>query len=308
MKNVRNLLRNRVPRVPQALLGVLAASLYLAGCRTAPPPPVGDYPRVASGVRMEEVEFHSSALNRQMPYRVFLPAKLPAGRKFPAVYLLHGNGGSYLNWSNYSDVSKYAGLDASGGAILVMPQGDSSYWVNAALKPEDRYEDYLTRDLIADVEARFPVEPSRKGRAIVGVSMGGYAAIKLALTRPDLFIFAGAISPALDVPSRRFSFRRASQYWRFKTIFGPWGSPTRKSSDPFLLVQSSVPSTTPYLFITAGQQEALADPITRFTKRLQNRGFAYQFQTKPGGHDWTEWDEQIPSCFENLLQHLHPSE
>jgi len=182
---------------------------------------------------MQDVSFHSAALNRQMSYRVFLPANPPAGRKLPAIYLLHGNGGTYLNWSNYSDVSKYAALDSSRGAVLIMPQGDSSYWVNAALKPQDRYEDYLTHDLIPDVEARFPVDPSRESRAIVGVSMGGYAAIKLALTRPDLFVFVGAISPALDVPSRRFTFRRASQYWRFRTIFGPWGSAGRKAADPF---------------------------------------------------------------------------
>jgi hypothetical protein len=30
------------------------------------------------------------------------------------------------------------------------------------------------------------------------------------------------------------------------------------------------------------------------------------FHTKPGGHDWGEWDSQIPGCFESLLQHLKP--
>ena len=59
-------------------------------------------------------------------------------------------------------------------------------------------------------------------------------------------------------------------------------------------VQAAAASTTPYLYITAGQQEALADPITRFTKRLQARGFQSEFHTKPGGHDWTQWDQQIP--------------
>jgi putative tributyrin esterase len=285
---------------------MLVAALFLSGCRSAPPPQTADYPRVAAGVQMVDVVFHSAALNRQMPYRVFLPSNPTAARKLPAIYLLHGNGGSYLNWSNYSDVSKYAAVGASGGVILIMPQGDSSYWVNAALKPEDRYEDYLTRDLITDVEARFPVDPNRASRAIVGVSMGGYAAVKLALTRPDLFVFAGAISPALDVPSRRFTIHRASQYWRFKTIFGAWGNATRKASDPFLLVQSAAPSTTPYMYITAGQQEALADPITRFANRLRSRGFQSSFETKPGAHDWTEWDEQIPGCFESLLQQLQP--
>src|ERR1035438_2586338 len=106
----------------------------------------------------------------------------------------------FSEWANGSDDAQYPAR----GLILVMPAGDSSYYVNAALKPEDRYGDYLVHDLIADVETRFPAAGGRENRAVIGVSMGGYAAIYLALSRPDLFFFAGAISPAIDVPSRRF--------------------------------------------------------------------------------------------------------
>jgi S-formylglutathione hydrolase FrmB len=64
------------------------------------------------------------------------------------MYLLHGGGGGYRDWSNYSDVAQFA----EHGFILVMPEGNSSYYVNAAERPQDRYEDYITKDLIADVE------------------------------------------------------------------------------------------------------------------------------------------------------------
>ncbi len=67
---------------------------------------------------------------------------------------------------------------------------------------------YLVHDVLSDAKSRFPVLPGRESRAVVGVSMGGFAAAKLSLTRPDLFSFAGAISPAVDVPSRQFSLRR----------------------------------------------------------------------------------------------------
>jgi S-formylglutathione hydrolase len=237
-----------------------------------------------------------------MPYRVYLPAKLIPGQKLPVIYLLHGNGGTFRNWSNYSDVAHYA----TQGLILVMPEGGSSYYMNATLKPADRYEDYLVNDLITDVESRFPAAKGRENRAIVGVSMGGFAAVKLALARPDLFVFAGAISPAIDAPSRRFSFRRWGQSMRFRTLFGPAGSQSRQASDPFHLVQSASPAATPYIFITAGEQEPLLDPIRRFATRLQDRRFAYEFHTKPGAHDWTQWDAQIPACFDSLLHHLSP--
>jgi len=293
----------KVQIVASMLFSLGIAALFTGGCRKAVQVAL-DHPRLAAGVSKQDVIFFSTALNRQMPYRVFLPSGLVPGQKLPVVYLLHGSGGSFWNWSNYSDVARYAAIAESGGLILVMPEGGSSYYVNAALKPEDRYEDYLVSDLIPDVQSRFPAATGRENRAIVGVSMGGYAAVKLALSCPDLFAFAGAISPAIDVPSRRFTVRRYGQWFRFRTIFGPMGSATRQADDPFLLVQSADPVITPYLYVTAVEQEALLDPNRRFASRLKDRHFAYEFHTKPGGHDWNEWDAQIPGCFDSLLQHL----
>jgi S-formylglutathione hydrolase FrmB len=282
------------------LIAVGLATVLASGCHKDAVRSLLDHPRLAPGVAMQDVTFYSAALKRNMTYRVFLPAKIVEGERLPVVYLLHGGGGDYRNWSNYSDVAQYA----AHGPILVMADGGSSYFVNAALKPEDKYEDYLVNDLIPDVERRFPAAKKREGRAIVGVSMGGYAAVYFALTRPDLFVFAGGISPAIDVPSRRFTVRRLSQSQRFRTIFGPDGSDSRKRADPFLLVQSADPRVTPYIYLTAGDNEPLREPIQRFAQRLGSRHFAYEFHTRPGEHDWNEWDTQIPGCFESLLAHL----
>lgn len=279
------------------------AALFLSGCHSAPQL-MPDYPRQSPGVTICDVTFHSAALNRDMPYRVYLPAKHIPGQNLPVVYLLHGNGGTFKNWSNYSNVAQYA----DHGLILVMPDGGESYFVNAALKPEDKYENYLVNDLISDVESRFPAAKGRKSRAIVGVSMGGFAAVKLALSHPNLFVFAGAISPAIDVPSRHFTLRRWGQSMRFRTLFGPTGSQSRLASDPFRLVQSADPGVTPYIYMTAGEQEPLLEPIRRFASRLHDRHFAYEFHTRPGAHDWTQWDSQIPACFDSLLQHFPPQQ
>jgi enterochelin esterase-like enzyme len=81
-------------------------------------------------------------------------------------------------------------------------------------------------------------------------------------------------------------------------------SKERQARYPFVQVQSANPGATPYIYLTAGQQEALLGPNRRFAARLKQRMFAYEFHTKPGGHDWTEWDAQIPGCFTSLLSHL----
>ena len=138
-----------------------------------------------------------------------------------------------------------------------MPQGDNSYYTNSADRPQDRYEDYIVRDLIADVESRFPVAADSSHRAIAGVSMGGFGAIKLALRRPELFVFAGGVSSAIDVPSRPLSIKRLTQYRYHASIFGGWRSSTRRDNDPFVLARSADSAKTPYLFLTCGEQEGL---------------------------------------------------
>jgi enterochelin esterase-like enzyme len=92
---------------------------------------------------------------------------------------------------------------------------------------------------------------------------------------------------------------------RFRTLFGGAGSETREHSDPFILVKSADPAQTAYLYISAGEQEALLDPIRRFVALLQQRSFDFEFHTKPGGHDWNEWDTQIPGCFDSLRTRIH---
>jgi putative tributyrin esterase len=249
---------------------------------------------------MQEVVFHSTSLQRDMPYRVILPADLSPNKKLPVVYLLHGGGGGYRDWSNYSDVARFA----ESGLILVMPEGDSSYYMNARARPRDRYEDYITKDLISDVESRFPVASGRANRAIAGVSMGGFGAVTLALKHPDLYAFVGGISSALDVPSRPFSIKRIGQYRGHAQIFGPWGSKTRRANNPYVLAGSVDPSKTPYFYLTCGEQEGLLSANRRFADLLRKRAFKYEFHTGPGGHDWNQWNGRLPDLFSALRQHL----
>jgi len=209
---------------------------------------------------------------------VVLPATVAAGVRLPVVYLLRGWGGNFRDWSNYSGVAVFA----ERGLILVMPEGDESYYVNAREPPQDRYEDYIVNDLVADVESRFPAAAGRATRAIVGVSMGGSGAIKLALSHPDMFIFAGGINPAIDVVSRTFSIRRIQQSLHYTSLFGSWGTVTRRNADPFVLARSADPARTPYLFLTCGEQEGLLPANRSFAASLGSRHFRYEFHRGSG--------------------------
>lgn len=286
-------------RGPSAVVVLCFALALLICCRDkeAERP---DHPRLSTHVALRDVVFHSAALGREMRYSAVLPAPIPSHQKLPVAYLLHGGGGSFRDWSNYSDVARFAET----GLVLVMPQGDYSYYVNAVERPEDRYEDYIVQDLLSDVEARFAIGSDRRNRAIVGVSMGGFGAIKLALSHPDLFAFAGALSPAIDVPRRRFSWMRIQQYRSQSSIFGPWDSSARQRNDPFLLARSVDPAKAPYLFLACGEGESLLSPNREFAAVVTEQHLRHEFHVLPGGHDWKQWNKQLPGLFERLLSSL----
>jgi putative tributyrin esterase len=279
-----------------------ALLLFLASCNKRAEEAQRDTPRLTSNVAMIDVSFQSIALHRDMQYRVILLAKVNTNRKLPVVYLLHGGGGNFRDWSNYSDVARYA----EQGLILIMPEGNSSYFTNAVERPQDRYEDYIVKDLIADVENKFPAEGGRANRAIVGVSMGGFGAVNLALRHPELFVFAGGISAALNVPSRPFSIKRLEQWRRHRAIFGPWNGQSQHDNDPFVLARSADPTKAPYFFLTCGEQEGLLATNRTFAALLAQRHFQYEFHTAPGDHNWTQWDERLPNLFQSFSKLIQP--
>jgi putative tributyrin esterase len=251
---------------------------------------------------MRDVTFHSAALNRDMTYRVVLPVSVAADQKLPVVYLLHGGGGDFREWSNDSDVAQFA----ERGLILVMPEGNSSYYTNSAGQPQDRYEDYIVSDLISEVESKFPAAAGRSNRAIVGVSMGGFGAVNLAIRHPGLFAFAGGLSAAIDVPRRAFTIKRLQQSRHFESIFGPSGSPTRRDNDPFVLLTRARPEAAPYFFLTCGEQEGLLPANRELAALLGQRHFRYEFHSVPGGHNWNQWNAWLPQMFHSLMEHFGP--
>ena len=128
-----------------------------------------------------------------MPYRILLPSGYAqSARPHPVLYLLHGVGGDYRNWTDKTTIASVAGsLDV----VIVTPEGDNSWYVNG--ENGEGWETYLLDELIPNVQSKYRVSTSRDGRGIAGLSMGGYGAIKSGLKQPAMFSFAGALSGRL---------------------------------------------------------------------------------------------------------------
>lgn len=156
-------------------------------------------PAVASSSVVQRHTFFSTALQRDMPYQVVLPTDYATSqKKYPVLYLLHGWQGDETNWIQ---LTRLVALTAHYPLIIVLPRGENSWYVNSATVPKDRFGDFLSEDMIAEVDQHFRTITSPDGRAIAGLSMGGYGAVLMALRHPGMFSFVGSISGAFDGPS-----------------------------------------------------------------------------------------------------------
>src|SRR5437667_1668901 len=103
---------------------------------------------------VETIRFQSKLVNTTLPYNVVLPPGYRTSNttRYPVLYLLHGLGGHYSDWVMRTNVADYA---AQYRLIVVMPEGNDSWYVDSSGVPTDKYETYILKELIPDVDQRY---------------------------------------------------------------------------------------------------------------------------------------------------------
>jgi S-formylglutathione hydrolase FrmB len=144
-------------------------------------------------------------LNGVTKVRVLVPTGYATGSNYPVVYLLHGFTGGEGTWSNMNAANNINDtLEAntrSADIVFVMPDGDNDFYSNWYQNPDGllhEWETYHIEQLIPWVEANFKVNKTRAGRAVSGVSMGGFGCMTYATRHPDLFAGVFSYSGAVD--------------------------------------------------------------------------------------------------------------
>jgi S-formylglutathione hydrolase FrmB len=149
--------------------------------------------------RTTDITFATANLPFTATVRVVVPdGYADSGQRYPVLYLLHGGGGTHVDWTNLGAEQ----VTANQPVILIQPDGGKGSWYADALVPGadglPRWETYITTQLIPWVDAHLRTEAYRNGRAIAGLSMGGYGAMSYAARHPNLFVSASAFSGAVD--------------------------------------------------------------------------------------------------------------
>ncbi len=246
--------------------------------------------------RVETVRFQSKLVNTTLPYNVILPTDYETSKttRYPVLYLLHGLTGHYSDWLARTNVADYA---AGYRMIVVMPEGNDSWYIDSPTIPTHNYESYILRELIPDVQQRYRTIEARYGRSIAGLSMGGYGAIKFGLKSPVTFVFAASMSGAFVVS--RLAEKDTPESWvESLKVFGPADSETRRDNDLFEVVEKLTPTrvgSLPYFYFDCGTEDALF--IFQSNRELASLMFekriAHEFRQLPGDHSWAYWDRQV---------------
>jgi len=253
----------------------------------------------ARGGELQTKSFRSDVLGREVKINVLLPDGYEAekDRRYPVVYLLHGYGGDYSEWTKADIVAEAKGL----AAIIAMPEGDQSFYVNHHEDPNGRWEDYITKDVVTYVDESYRTAARRESRAISGLSMGGYGAMALGLRHPDLFASVASHSGALGVPG---GIRAGEIGDRLRKIFGPEDSETRKLYDLPALARGLAKEKRPDVYIDCGAQDFLLESNRTLVAELGKLGYAYEYRETPGAHDFRYWKRNVRYSLAHQLDAL----
>jgi putative tributyrin esterase len=272
---------------------------------------------------IETKSFYSPSVNLSLKYTVILPLSYyQTSVKYPVVYLLHGHTGNYSSWLSYAKLP--ANLATMHNCIIVLPDGGNSWYVNWTGQTDGkphRWEDMIVKDLVPEVDKTFRTLGARSGRAIGGLSMGGYGAIAVGLKNSDLFGFvfssAGAINFCKNIKAE---MARDTVDWNSPQLWSddkkivdvpgfananertPKGLVFAKAAhadtyDPYLLFPSVETTKLPYIHIDCGNNDDFYSSALEFTQLLKTRTKNFSLVILSGSHDVPYWEQSVVHTF-----------
>jgi len=214
------------------------------------------------------------------------------------VYLFHGRDGSA------DDTVTSLGIDEPGfdpgPVLLVVPDLFAGWGVDG---PRGAWERVLAHSLPRWVEERWTVRADRDGRSLVGISMGGYAALRIALSVPFRYRAVAALSPALFADRDELDRFATDPDWLFDGAFGRPFEPERYlAQSPLALAARIEARGAPRVFLASGSEDAfeLTEACLALGRTLAARGVQSEVRIEPGEHNDVFWKRALPAALASV--------
>lgn len=267
-----------------------------------------------------EVKFYSESVKRDMVINVVLPRNYEkSDARYPVLYLCHGLTSNY-NEFKYVGIPEYLNrMDM----IVVMVDVGNSWYVNWATSEEgwhNNFSDHVTVDVINYVDKHFRTIADRKGRSINGISMGGFGAMSLGLSHPELFCSVGSHSGAIGWAKSQIEVLEKGEkpfvIWpqlaqdtlmRYRDI-DVEGYSTQKDRtprgqvflkpedalavDPFTLVLKIPKDQLPHIYLDCGDEDFLMPATQEFIQLLIENQIPFHYGQSAGKHEEDYWGRE----------------
>jgi S-formylglutathione hydrolase FrmB len=248
----------------------------------------------ASAFAAERVQC-GSLKSRLVPSPVGYCAMFPPGydahpaKKFPVLYFLHGLGGDQTflvasgGWQIIEDLWEQKKI---GEFVIITPQANTSFYIDSK-DGRVKYEDFFIREFMPQMEKKYRLLGTRSGRAISGVSMGGYGALRFAFKHPQLFVSVAAHMPALQE-----RLPRGAGDAGFTRFFGTaFGSPADeafwKANTPFVYARTAdLRGLKIYADCGDHDDYGFDSGVRQLDRLLTERRVPHSMHIYPGQHGW----------------------
>ncbi len=250
-----------------------------------------------------QCNFWSEVLGRCCDMTVILPQRAPLHperrrgksglrRSYPVLYLLHGLCGDHRTWAANTEVER---LVQNFNLAIVMPDGGRGFFTDMVHGP--RYGAFFSDELPEIAASMFPLSSRREECFIAGASMGGFGALRLALSVPERFGAAFALSPLVDVRRAVEHGNSAISTAEMADVFGSAAEQAVRGNDLYALARRTREyAFPPRLGIFCGRGDLLYPDSVNFSRFLHELSWPELVCNldEDGRHDWNYWSAHLP--------------
>jgi S-formylglutathione hydrolase FrmB len=249
--------------------------------------------------RVVYTKFHSDSLGRNVDCAISLPPSYDreAGKRYPVLIFLHGLFNDHRDWERRGMQARLEELRAAGKVgefIVAVPDGANSFYLNG--KDGTRYEDAIVNDFIPFVDKSYRTTANARGRAIEGISMGGFGALLIAFKHPQKFTAVAAHSAALfeELPKPPATPADGRGRFRYELAAKLFGAPPDmqyfQANSPLYLAKVNAAKIKHLkIYFDVGEQDRYGfDAGNRqLSALLAAAGIKHEFHSAPGEHGWS---------------------